>query len=124
MAELEPDTVELRVPAASNQLRMCRLVATGAASSAGLDVDGLEDVRIAVDELCSVLIEMAGGPSSIRLRLRGSLGIVEVDGALLPVPEGGGTPLDPISKLVLDGLDVSWAVDGSTFRLTAPRPQP
>jgi hypothetical protein len=121
---LDPDAVELVVPASSTQLRMCRLVASGVASGAGLDVDLLEDLRIAVDELCSVLIEQGHGPASIRLRLRGGDGLVEVDGALDPPPDGASSLVDPISRLVLDGLDVSWVVEGPVFRLTAPRPLP
>ena len=124
MPVLDPDAVELVVPAASTQLRMCRLVATGVASAAGLDVDLLEDLRIAVDELCSLLIELGDRPSSLRLILRGAEGLVEVDGVLDPPPEAVSSLVDPISRLVLDGLDVSWVVDGPVFRLTAPRFRP
>lgn len=59
--------IELTIPADSRLLRLVRLVASGLASTAGFDVDQLEDLRIAVDEAVAALLE--GGDGS-RLALR------------------------------------------------------
>jgi len=48
--------VELTVPARSEHLRVLRLVAASVAASLELDVDQLDDLRIAIDELCGGLI--------------------------------------------------------------------
>jgi hypothetical protein len=42
---------------------VARLVASGLGATAGLDVDGVDDLRIAVDELCAALFEVGRGPS-------------------------------------------------------------
>ena len=59
--------IELTIPADSRLLRLVRLVASGLASTAGFDVEQLEDLRIAVDEAVAALLE--GGDGS-RLSLR------------------------------------------------------
>jgi hypothetical protein len=50
------DVVRLVVPPSSDYLRTVRLVAADAAVRAGHDCEEVEDVRIAVDELCHLLM--------------------------------------------------------------------
>jgi hypothetical protein len=51
------DEVQLRFPARLEYVRITRLVVSGLASQASFTVDETEDVRIAVDELCSTVID-------------------------------------------------------------------
>lgn len=55
--------VRLELPGESQYIRVARLVASGLGATAGLDVDGVDDLRIAVDELCAALFEVGHGPS-------------------------------------------------------------
>lgn len=50
------DSVHLVVPPSSEYLRTARLVAADAAVRAGLDCEEIEDFRIAVDELCHLVM--------------------------------------------------------------------
>ena len=50
------DSVHLIVPPSSEYLRTARLVAADAAVRAGLDCEEIEDFRIAVDELCHLVM--------------------------------------------------------------------
>lgn len=116
--------VELTVPASSEHLRVLRLVSSALATSVGLDVDRLDDLRIAVDELCSLLIEHAPEGSRLRVTLGGDDGHLVAEGELL-----GDAPIatpDPVSQLILDGLDVDWASDAPSprFRLVSPARAP
>ncbi|MFI5046102.1 MAG: hypothetical protein ACHQIG_03485 [Acidimicrobiia bacterium] len=52
----EGERVHLVVPPSSRFLRTARLVAADAAERAGCDVEEIEDFRIAVDELCHLLM--------------------------------------------------------------------
>jgi len=55
--------IELVLPADTRLVRVARLVASGVATTAGFDVEEVEDLRIAVDELCTALVEGGdGGP--------------------------------------------------------------
>ena len=53
--------VELVLPADTRLVRVARLVASGVATTAGFDVEEVEDLRIAVDELCTALVEGGDG---------------------------------------------------------------
>jgi hypothetical protein len=50
------DQVHLVVPPSSDYLRTVRLVAADAGARVGLDCEEIEDFRIAVDELCHLLM--------------------------------------------------------------------
>jgi len=60
--------LELRIPPDPALIRVVRLATSGLASMLSFDLDGIEDLKIAVDEACSALIEVSDG-SPIRLRL-------------------------------------------------------
>jgi len=83
--------IELAIPADTRLLRLVRLVASGLASTAGFDVDELDDLRIAVDEAVASLLE--GGDGS-RLTLRFDVGDSSV-GMAGATPAAAGSPLDP-----------------------------
>jgi serine/threonine-protein kinase RsbW len=53
------DTVQLSIPANFAFVRLTRLVISGLASQVPFSLDETEDLRIAVDELCSTLIDCA-----------------------------------------------------------------
>ena len=84
--------VELSLPPDSRYMRLARLMASGVASTCGLPVEDVEDFRIAVDELCSTLIEM-GNSDAIHLVFDVRTDVLVVDGttgagrALLPDDE-------------------------------------
>lgn len=69
MAEIvlrEP--VELALPAQRSMMLVLRLTTAGVIARAGLTVDRMDDVKLAVEEACSCLIGETGGPSRLRLR--------------------------------------------------------
>jgi hypothetical protein len=61
------EEVMLTVPAAPEYLRLARMTAAGLASRMGFTYDEVEDLRIAVDELCFVLVGAAPRPGTITL---------------------------------------------------------
>jgi serine/threonine-protein kinase RsbW len=52
---MEPSPVTVTFPAVPQYLRLARIATADAASRAGLDYEEIDDVRIAVSELCSVV---------------------------------------------------------------------
>jgi len=113
--------VEMAVPARSEYLRVLRLVTASVAASLELDIDQLDDLRIAIDELCGLLIEHAPPEAVLRLTLVGQTRRLEAAGSIV----GGGAraAVDPISQLILDGLDISWTKEETgSFCVIAPRP--
>jgi len=75
--------VRMSVPAEGQYVRAVRLVAASLAADHGFDVDYLEDIRVAVDELCALLqpadaptvrgtIDLEFSVSASELEVRGS----------------------------------------------------
>jgi hypothetical protein len=106
--EPEPtaDAVELVIP--SDLVVLARLTASTVASTANFDVEEIEDLRLAVDELCIMTVgEQTGGRLALRFSLdddvlevsctylAGSIGGVEA----APASAGEG-----LSELIIDAL--------------------
>ena len=64
-----PTDVVLEVPAAASSLRVVRMVAATIVADDGFDIDEVDDVRMAVDELSAAMIESAP-TSPLRVRFR------------------------------------------------------
>ena len=93
------DTVELTIPARIDFVRLTRLVASGLATQAEFTVDEIEDVRIAVDEICTALIDRSSPDRDLAVRffLRDATLECEVTAEV-----GEPTVLDELSIHILD----------------------
>jgi serine/threonine-protein kinase RsbW len=72
--------VEFRIPADPAYVRIARLAAGDMGGRAGFSVDELDDVRLAVDEVCATLIA-AGGPM-LELRMQAHDRAVFIEGRM------------------------------------------
>ncbi len=75
---MDPSPVTVTFPAAPEYLRLARIATADAASRAGLDYEEIDDVRIAVSELCSLVSVDAG--STVSLAFLVSTGNLTVEG--------------------------------------------
>ena len=119
-----PTDVVLQVPAVAASLRVVRMVAATVAADDGFDVDEVDDVRMAVDELCAAMIESRPtSPLQIHFRLdRHRLEVrVEAEqpdpGALVPVDELRAAVLGATAGehgfSLADGRAVAWLMKQS-----------
>jgi len=74
------DEVRLAVPATPEFLRLARVTASGLASRLGFSYDEVEDLRLAIDELCFILIGSRGRAGTVELRYAMIPGALEVEG--------------------------------------------
>jgi len=111
--------VRLELPIESKYIRVARLVASGLGASAGLDVDGVDDLRIAVDELCAALFEVGG--NKVELTFAVDADNVEVTGTTETEASAGFEPARLVlSRQILDvACDTySLTLDGGHARFT------
>jgi serine/threonine-protein kinase RsbW len=69
--------VEFRIPADPAYVRIARLAAGDMGGRAGFSVDELDDVRLAVDEVCATLISAGGAVLELRMQAQGRALIIE-----------------------------------------------
>jgi serine/threonine-protein kinase RsbW len=93
------ETVRLTIPAAHEFVRIARLTVSGVASRLGFDVDEIEDLRVAVDELSSILVD-ASGDGQLELSFAPGEGCVEIDGRA-QVGEGFQPNVDDLTRQIL-----------------------
>lgn len=102
------DVVELSIPVQADLVVLARLTAATVGSRAGFDVEEIEDLRLAVDELCVWLV--GDGADEGRLSLQFVRGGREVEVSCVhhpDAPSGKPTPTsapDGLSAAILDAL--------------------
>jgi serine/threonine-protein kinase RsbW len=101
------EPVELTIPVQSDLVVLARLIAATVASRAGFNVEEVEDLRLAVDELC---VSIANGSEAGRLNLTFTsddghvevVGVMDEPGSAPAATEGYGER--DLSLLILDAL--------------------
>lgn len=118
--------VRLTVPAEARFLRLARLTAAGLAGDLGYPVDAIEDLRIAVDELCAAVIEDASPAAELTVSYQEQDGALVVEGfcddAAAPPPELHRVAEELLAMLA-DEHSVAGDPTGRSFRLVK-RSQP
>jgi len=119
----EQDEVRLALPATPEFLRLARVTATGLASRLGFTYDEVEDLRLAIDELCFTLIGTRGRPGLLKLRyvLTGAALDVEGVGHFDDDHEGLEPKVSDLSRQILSALVEHHEVRRNTEGLLAFR---
>ncbi|MGI8491320.1 MAG: anti-sigma regulatory factor [Acidimicrobiales bacterium] len=99
------DEVRLVVPALPEFLRLARVTAAGLASRLGFSYDEVEDLRLAIDELCYALTGPQGRPGTVEVRYLLNKDSLVVEGSLSSF-ETSDSPvaLSELSELILEAL--------------------
>ena len=95
------DLVTLSIPVSADLLVLARLTAATVASRAGFDVEEIEDLRLAVDELCISLVNEGGG-GRLELEFIRDSGLIEV--SCTHQATADDSVVDVVSDLSLEGL--------------------
>jgi anti-sigma regulatory factor (Ser/Thr protein kinase) len=128
MSPAPEPSVRLTIPARSRYLRLARLTAAGIASDLGFSLQGIEDLRVAVDEACAMLIDGCGSRDHELHDLELHYGIAG-DKLLIEGRSrcGAGQPIDmhPVARELLDMTadehELTSTESGRTFRLVKHR---
>ncbi|MFZ4515668.1 MAG: ATP-binding protein [Acidimicrobiia bacterium] len=105
MMTATPGVVTLTIPAAPEHVRLARLLAGGVAAQCGLDIDAVEDVRIAIDECCHALIGGRPDRGTITLSCSAANDVVRVEGwGDETLSEDGLPPLEALSEAILHSV--------------------
>jgi serine/threonine-protein kinase RsbW len=114
------DTVDLRVPADPAYLAVIRTATAGLAARLDLTLDEIEDLRIAVDEACGLLLDHRSHPGEeVHAAFTIHPGMLEVvmSGPTRSLPERGSFAWTVLEALV-GQVETGPAMDGCWIRLT------
>jgi serine/threonine-protein kinase RsbW len=115
--------VVLSVPAQAQYIRLARLVGAGMANELNLDLDGLDDVRLAIGEACALAVLDGAAEIHLSYQLAGNQLSVIGDA---PTTSGGHHDVDDEQLALVDQIlsvactahEVSLDTFGLSFRLT------
>jgi len=118
------DVVRLIVPATLEYVRIVRLAGSGVASGLGFDIDEIENLRVALDELASIVIAQSD-PGEIEITFSTNDTELHITGCA-PLATGDVIGVDSLTaqilKAVIDDYDVK-ADDGHVcFSCVTRRP--
>jgi serine/threonine-protein kinase RsbW len=118
------DAVRLSVPAALEYVRIVRLTGSGVASRLGFDVEEIENLRVALDELASMAIELAD-QGELEVTFSTTDTELRIEGRA-PVADGVDVGVEALTaqilKAVIDDYELR-AVDGHVcFSCVTRRP--
>jgi serine/threonine-protein kinase RsbW len=107
--------IEVSVDAEPSQLSVMRAVVGDLAMRADFDVDAIADLRLAVDEVCSTLIQLAGADTRLTCRFHREDAGLSIEAEVLSA-ERAAPRTDTFSWRVLRALTdtVSTAVEPDT----------
>jgi serine/threonine-protein kinase RsbW len=114
------DTVDLRVPADPAYLAVIRTATAGLAARLDLTLDEIEDLRIAVDEACALLLDHRSHPGEeVHASFTIHPGMLEVvmSGPTRNLPERGSFAWTVLEALV-GRVETGPFDDGCWIRLT------
>ncbi len=122
----ETPHVNVDFPADARFLVMARVTVAALAAELEFDLETIDDLRIAVDELCVALLSEAVGDSCrvhLRAVLDGSSLLVEgmIDRAASDEPREVAS-LDELSRSILEVIVDSYQFGPGTFRFRKSRP--
>ena len=126
MTDVDGEEVRLTMPATPQLLRVARLTAAALASRLGFSFDEIEDVKIAVDELCFALVGSRGrdGTLTITYRLGDRQLEIAGEGEFALDGEQSPAPSDLSSQIlaaVVDEHELTREGNAMRFRLVKRR---
>lgn len=123
---LDDNEIRLSLPPAGEHVQLARLVASGIASKLDFDYEEIEDLRLAVDELCFALLAADPAPGPLEIRYRVDADALAIEGRCTVA--NGAQPLRALPELtariletVVDSYELGAADGVATFQLRKRR---
>src|SRR5262245_30849545 len=122
--ESRENVVRLSVPASLEYVRIIRLTGSGVASRLGFDVEEIENLRVAIDELASMAIEAADG-GLLDIAFQSTENELRIEGRA-PAKAGAEVGIDALTgqilKAVIDDYELRTDSGNVCFFCIARRP--
>jgi len=111
------EPVRLSLPASMRYLSAARVVAASMGAEGGLHVDDLDDLRLGVNELLSLLVEASAPGARIDLEFAVRDGEINVRG-VLDSEVAEAVEIDELTRRIVDAVLDHHELDGTSFSLT------
>lgn len=117
MIATDPHVISLSVPLDVRHASTVRLIASSVAADAGFTVDDIDDFRLGINEVVSVLADEPGDADG-RLTLEFTVHTGRVDATVARSDGAGAADLDELARRILDAVVDDHEYARGSFRLT------
>jgi serine/threonine-protein kinase RsbW len=117
-------TVSLTMPLDVRHASTARMVAASLAADAGFSVDEIDDLRLGINEVVSVLADEASADSQARLSVEFTVSPGRVEATVARSDGAGTAELDDLAQRILDAVTDRYEYSRGAFKLSktvAPR---
>jgi serine/threonine-protein kinase RsbW len=113
------DHAELDLPLSAQYALTVRTVAASIASTLGMSVDDIDDLRLGVNEAVSVLTDVDEGQTDARLHVRFDIGpdAIRVTADRRGVADDAGAEIDVLARRILGAVVDEYSLDDGVFLL-------
>ena len=114
--------IELTLPADPNLMLVTRLTAAGVIAKAGITVDRMDELKMAVEEACGCMIDQPDAPARIALRFACDGGHLDIRVLALDDEAHAGTLTEDeleVMRCILDALVDEVAFDVRDGRIAS-----
>ena len=129
---MDSKCVELRVPAERSMLLIARMTTSGIMSRAGMTLDEMDDMKMAIDESCNLMILQKPACNTLVLRYGYDEDAVEVciegEGICEQTEEKDDGMMQEVIRCILesivDEVDIVSRADGGTHKIVLKKKVP
>jgi anti-sigma regulatory factor (Ser/Thr protein kinase) len=114
----DTQTVSLTLPLHVRHASTARMVAASLAADAGFSADDIEDLRLGINEVVSVLADEPSDDPAARLTIEFNLVPGRVEATVARTDGAGASELDDLAKRILDAVVDSYEYARGAFKIS------
>jgi serine/threonine-protein kinase RsbW len=111
-------TVTLTLPLHVRHASTARMVAASLAADAGFSVDEIDDLRLGINEVVSVLVDEAPVDPGTRLAIQFDVAPGHVEATVARTDGAGAAELDDLAQRILDAVTDHYEYSRGAFRIS------
>jgi serine/threonine-protein kinase RsbW len=117
-------TVTLTLPLHVRHASTARMVAASLAADAGFSVDEIDDLRLGINEVVSVLADEDVGDGSTRMAIEFDISPGHVEATVARTDGAGAAELDDLAQRILDAVIDQYEYSRGVFKISKTVAQP
>jgi serine/threonine-protein kinase RsbW len=115
---VDTQIITLSLPLALRHASTARIVAASLAADAGFSVDEIDDLRLGINEVVSVLVDLGSADPDARLTIEFSVAKGRVEARATRSDHAGVFEVDELAQRILDAVTDHYELSGGGFSLT------
>jgi hypothetical protein len=115
---VDTQVITLSLPLALRHASTARIVAASLAADAGFSVDEIDDLRLGINEVVSVLVDLGSADPAARLTIEFRVGRGRVEATASRSDQVGSMEVDELAQRILEAVTDHYELSASGFTLT------